>query len=218
MLEAKNLSLVYPDGKNDKIILNNLNLKFNQGENVILLGPSGCGKSSLIYLLSTLRRPTKGTIYLNEQNISSPKNKINPDIRKNHFAFIFQMHFLIPYLNVLDNVLSASNSRGVKAREQAIKILKELKMGEHINKSIHQLSGGERQRVAIARALVSDPDIIFADEPTASLDHLTACEVLEILKNHKKEAILIMATHDTSILKGDERIINILGGKATEKI
>lgn len=216
MLSCKKLCLEYPDGENTKTVLNGINLDINKGDNVILLGPSGSGKSSLIYLLSTLRKPTKGEVYLEDALISSKDKKIVADIRKKRFGFIFQMHFLIPYLSVIENVLAADNSRDKSAREKAIGILKKLKMSGHINKKIYQLSGGERQRVAIARALMNDPDIIFADEPTASLDHKTAVDVINVLKNYKEDSILIMATHDTSILQGDERIVRIVEGKAIE--
>ena len=216
MLTCKNLHLEYKDGDKSTLVLNGINLEIKKGEKVIFLGPSGSGKSSLIYLLSTLRRPTKGEVYLDDTLISSNDAKIDPNIRKTRFGFIFQMHFLIPYLTVLENVLSTLNSKDKQSCEKAIAILKKIKMEDHINKKTHQLSGGERQRVAIARALMNDPDIIFADEPTASLDHKTAREVLSVLKKYKKDAILIMATHDTSILQGDERVLKVANGNISE--
>jgi putative ABC transport system ATP-binding protein len=112
--------------------------------------------------------------------------------------------------------LVAKNEYTLLAKTQAKGILEQLGLVGLENKKIHQLSGGQRQRVAIARALMNEPDVIFADEPRASLDHPTALEVMEILKNHKKNSILIMATHDTSILSGDERIIQIANGSVFE--
>ena len=138
------------------------------------------------------------------------------DIRKKRFSFIFQMHFLLPYLTTIENVLITDNNYTNLDKMKAIELLTRLGLEQHIYKKIHQMSGGERQRVAIARALFSEPDIIFADEPTASLDHNTAVEVLNILKHHKKDTTLIMATHDTSILNGDERILKFLDGKIVE--
>lgn len=215
MLSCRNLTLEYPDGEKTKVVLDEIDLDIKEGEKVILFGPSGSGKSSLIYLLSTLRKPTSGEIFLDKINLVDSKNIT--DIRKKKFGFIFQMHFLIPYLNVLENVLTASNSNTTSSRKKAMGILKKLGIDQYKNRYIYQLSGGERQRVAIARALMNDPDIIFADEPTASLDHKTANEVINILKNYKKNSILIMATHDTSILEGDERVIKIIDGKTFEE-
>lgn len=216
MITCKDLRLEYPDGEKTKVILNNINLSINKGENVILLGPSGSGKSSLIYLLSSLRKPTSGEAFFNDTSLSSKNDKLVADIRRTHFGFIFQMHFLLPYLSVLENVMLGKNEYNKQNKEKAQELLLQLGLSDHIKKKMHQMSGGQRQRVAIARAILNEPDVIFADEPTASLDHQTACEVISILKNHKKDSILIMATHDTSILAGDERMIRVVDGNAVE--
>jgi putative ABC transport system ATP-binding protein len=216
LLTCKDLCLSYHDGTGVKQVLTNVNLEFKQGENAVFIGPSGSGKSSLIYLLSCLREPTSGEVFLNNASLSAKKNDYIADLRKKHFAFVFQMHFLIPYLTTLENVLVAKNDYSKKSKEEAADLLEKLGLSEHIGKKTFQMSGGQRQRVAIARALINEPDIIFADEPTASLDHQTATEVIEILKNHKKDSILIMATHDTSILSGDERQIKVADGTTIE--
>ena len=216
MIRCKNLFLEYPDGESKKIVLNDINLTIQKGENVILVGPSGSGKSSLIYLLSCLRKPTSGEIFLDELNLSSKKDDSMADIRKKRFSFIFQMHFLLPYLTTMENILVAGNNYTNADKIKAKELLAQLGLEKHEHKKIHQMSGGERQRVAIARALFTEPDIIFADEPTASLDHHTAVDVLRLLKHHKKDTTLIMATHDTSILNGDERILKFLDGKIIE--
>lgn len=216
MIRCENLRLEYPDGEKTKTILNNVQLAIHSGENAILLGPSGSGKSSLIYLLSSLRSPTGGQVWFNDTSLTAQNEKNMADIRRKHFGFIFQMHFLLPYLTVLENVMlgQGGNPKDSKnSRDRGAELLRELELEGHLNKKMHQMSGGQRQRVAIARALMNEPDVIFADEPTASLDHHTACEVIHILKNHKKNSILIMATHDTSILSGDERIIKVADGK-----
>lgn len=213
MIRCQNLRLEYPDGDKTKTILNDVQLSVHTGENAILLGPSGSGKSSLIYLLSSLRSPTGGEVWFNDVNLSRQNDKDMADIRRKHFGFIFQMHFLLPYLSVVENVMLGEKGSRKESRERAAELLRELGLDGHMNKRMHQMSGGQRQRVAIARALMNEPDVIFADEPTASLDHQTACEVVNILKNHKKNSILIMATHDTSILSGDERIIKVVDGK-----
>ena len=216
MIRCKNLCLEYPDGASTRTIFENVNIEVKKGENVVLLGPSGSGKSSMIYLLSSLRKPTGGEIYFHDIELTNQSENKAADIRKNHFAYIFQMHFLLPYLTILENVLVARNDYSEASKEQAVMLLSKLGLDNHINKKIHQLSGGERQRVAIARALINEPDIIFADEPTASLDHQKSIEVFNILKSYKKDSTLIMATHDTSILTGEERLIRVYDGKVED--
>ncbi len=213
MLEAKNVSLVYPDGDKEKIVLDNISLKINDGESVVLVGPSGSGKSSMIYLLSALKKPTSGDIMFDNINISEKKDTSGE--RYDSFGFIFQQHFLIPYMSVLENVLIAiKDSETVeKSKEMLIK----LGLEEHLNKKPHQLSGGQRQRVAIARALVKKPRVLFADEPTASLDHETAVEVMSLIREMKDTTTLIMATHDTTLLEESDRIIVVNHHKLEEK-
>lgn len=209
MIGCKNLCLSYKDGGKENLVLSDVSLKINKGENVVLLGPSGSGKSSLVYLLSGLRKPTAGQVYYEGMQLGNMNDKQLSDLRKNSFGFVFQMHFLIPYLKVIENVMVGAPEHNDKFKQKARQVLTELGIGQYENKRMYQLSGGERQRVAIARALVGEPDVIFADEPTASLDHTNAKEIMKILKAYKENSTLVMATHDTSILGGDERIIRI---------
>ena len=213
MLACNNLCLQYPDGEKKKTVLNDIHLTINEGEKVVLLGPSGSGKSSLIYLLSSLRKATKGAVFFNDADLTRKNEKETAEIRKKYFGFIFQTHFLLPYLNVIENVLVVKNVMTAENTRYASGVLAQLGLREHIHKKVYQLSGGERQRVAIARAIINEPDILFADEPTASLDHETARKAVAILKNYKKNSILIMATHDTTILSGDEKVIRLTDGK-----
>jgi len=214
MLKAKKLSLVYPDGDNQKVVLDSVDLTINEGETVVFVGPSGSGKSSLIYLLSALKKPTNGDVIFDSNVISGKKDTASE--RYKHFGFIFQQHFLIPYLTVLENVCIAIKSKD--SEQKSIEILKKLGLEEHLNKKPYQLSGGQRQRVAIARALVKEPRILFADEPTASLDHKTAIEVMSLMRNMKNKTTLIMATHDTSLLSPDDRVITVNNQKIEEKL
>ncbi|MEL4105587.1 ABC transporter ATP-binding protein [Oscillospiraceae bacterium WX1] len=214
MLECRDLTLVYQDGHRENRVLDGVDLQIQNGENVVLLGPSGSGKSSLIYLFSGLKKATSGMILYDGKEIENFSKRDFSDLRRRKFGYIFQMHFLIPYLTVMENVLVGAPKMGSAYRGKAQALLDELGIGEYAKKKIHQLSGGERQRVAIARALISEPDIIFADEPTASLDHDTAVEILALLKKYKDSTTLMIATHDTSILKGDETIVRIEHKKA----
>lgn len=209
MMECKGLTLKYKDGKKENLVLDGVDLKIQNGENVVVLGPSGSGKSSLIYLFSGLKKPTSGQILHDGVDIEHYNEKQFADLRRKSFGFIFQMHFLIPYMKVMENVLTGAPKMNSVYRQKAQQLLDELGIGQYADKKIFELSGGERQRVAIARALVSGPEIIFADEPTASLDHDTAAEIFHIIKKYKESTTLMIATHDTSLLEGDEVILRI---------
>lgn len=210
MLEIKNLSLDYKDGNESRNVLNNINYKFDSKKFYAILGPSGSGKSSLIYLLSLLRNPTKGNIFIDKVDVTNNKKK--DQIRYKKFGFIFQQNFLISHLSVLENVCVANyNSKAIE--KEAIKILTELGLEEHINKAPYQLSGGQKQRVSIARALVKKPEYIFADEPTASLDHDNAVKVMNLLEHYSTQSTIICATHDLSVLPTNCVKLNLNNGK-----
>ena len=216
MITTQNLKLAYPDGLGrEKIIFDGLNLTINKGDRVALIGPSGSGKSSLIYLLSLLKVPTSGSVIFNGKDCVKSSEKVN--VRYKEFGFIFQQHFLLGYLTALENVMLAVKKPDKKIKERAYEILDNLGLKEHANKKPYQLSGGERQRVAIARALLKNPKVIFADEPTASLDRNTGLAVVNMLKQATKEKILVMATHDTTLLDGSERVLHIQNGVISEK-
>ncbi|MDR1260380.1 MAG: ATP-binding cassette domain-containing protein [Oscillospiraceae bacterium] len=216
MLQCKNLSLTCKDGEHERELLHDINLVIETGESVVFFGPSGSGKSSLMYLLSLLRVATTGEVYLDNNEIMSQNDNAKAAIRKKHFGFIFQQYFLLPHLNVLENVLVPENSISTKSKQKATTFLEKLELTACINKKIHQLSGGECQRVAIARALIHGPTILFADEPTAALDHKSALSAMKMIREHKGNGTLILTTHDTSILTGQERILKLEHGKITE--
>lgn len=207
MLTSTNLTLDYKDGKNVRTVLDDLSLNFETGKKYAVLGPSGCGKSSLLYVLSGLRRPTQGTVELDGRNLYSLSAYELADIRREKFGFIFQKHFLIPYLTALENVLVGKGAHDLAAREEALTLLARVGLADAADKKSAELSGGECQRVAVARALSNNPSVIFADEPTASLDHKTALEIYGLLFSAK--ATLIVATHDVSVLRGTETVVSL---------
>lgn len=212
MLGVKNIDLEYIDGRTKRTIFSNVSFDIHSGEFVSLLGPSGSGKSSLLYIVSLLKTPTAGEIYLDDVMISGAKNK--NEIRYENFGFVFQHHFLIPHLTVLENVCTASYKKNVE--KQAKDLLERLGLKDLMNQKPYKLSGGERQRVAIARAVVKKPRILFADEPTASLDHHTAQEIMTIFSELQENTTVVCATHDYGILPQTARILRIEDGKVVE--
>jgi len=204
-LSANDVTIAFQDGEANRTILSDVSIGFDQSAVSVVMGPSGSGKSSLLFVLSSLRDPTSGQVMLDDNVIS--QNKRSYQIRYEKFGFIFQQHFLIPYMSVLDNVCIARKDLDLKPK--ALEVLDALGIGPLAHSMPYHLSGGERQRVAIARALVKDPCVVFADEPTASLDKDNALSIYSVLRQATKNCILIMATHDPELLHGDERIIRI---------
>lgn len=215
MLSAKNLGMQYQDGEGKRTIFQNVNIEIKEEERVAIVGPSGSGKSTLLYLLSGLRKPTEGSVSFEHSVITDLQD--SSKVRMQHFGFVFQQHYLIPYLSVLQNVLiGESGKREKKKVDKAKSILCQLGLEKEMQKKPFQLSGGQQQRVAIARAVVKNPKIIFADEPTASLDRKNAVEVMELLRGFTKAA-LIFNTHDLHLIKETDRIIEISENGAVPK-
>lgn len=213
MLSTKNIKLDYLDGIEKRTILSDISLEFNDNEMTFILGPSGSGKSSLLYILSLLRQPTSGSVFLDGKELSYQKNKAAAT-RFENFGFVFQNHFLIQHLNVLDNVCMADRKH--ISKDEATDMLKKLGLEKHIKQKIYKLSGGERQRVAIARALIKKPKILFADEPTASLDRANSEMIMDIFNTIKKNTAIICATHDVEIIPDAARKIYLRDGKIKE--
>jgi putative ABC transport system ATP-binding protein len=213
MFNIDNVNLVFDMGKEvQTYALRNINLKLGGNKMVGIMGPSGSGKSSLLYVMSGLKIPTSGSISYNNMGFDKFSPKEAAKLRLKEFGFVFQRHFLIDYMTVLENVLTPINSDSREDKVKALNLLENLKIGHLANKKPYQLSGGQRQRVAIARALINDPKVVFADELTAALDHESAKEVMDFLNEYKKKALVIVVTHDPSILENADDIINIRDG------
>ena len=173
-----------------------------------IIGPSGSVKSTLMYCLSTLKKPTDGEIIYNGSSITNLSDSDRERLRRNEFGFVFQRHFLVPYMSALDNVIVAATEKGKKVEDRAKELLSGFGLGEReISKRPAKLSGGQRQRTAIARAMINNPKVLFADEPTAALDHENAFAVMEILKEYAKNNLVLVITHDRSILKDADSVI-----------
>lgn len=224
VLKADDIHRSFPSGESRLEILKGISLEVKKGEVISIVGPSGAGKSTLLHILGLLDRPTAGKVYFNNQDIYAQSPGAQAKIRNASFAFVFQFYHLISELNVLENTILPfyiSNSilgfmaKASKIKERGRELLKRLGLGERLHHRPGQLSGGEQQRVAIARALVSNPEIIFCDEPTGNLDTSTSAEVqdliLELNRNEGKTFIIV--THEEKIAQKAHRIIRLVDGK-----
>lgn len=213
IFKMESVNLVYDIGKEAQTYaLKDINLSLDGNRFIGIMGPSGSGKSSLLYAMAGFKVPTSGKVYYGKIDYSKISPSESAEIRRKDFGFIFQRHFLIDYMTVLENVLVPINDDSKEAKVKAISILDSLGLAHLTSKKPYQLSGGQRQRVAIARALIGDPKVIFADEPTAALDHNSAIEVMKFLENYKKDKMIIVVTHDPCILEKANYVINMLDG------
>lgn len=213
MLQIEQVSLCYRSGNNETYALNNVSLNIEQGEFVVLRGPSGSGKSSMLYILSALRPATSGQIRFGDYSYGTASADTLTSLRRANFGFIFQFHFLINYLTVLENVIVAAPAATAEYQDRAVELLNQLGIGEQARRFPHQLSGGQRQRVAVARALIHNPRIIFADEPTASLNTDTGLGVMRLLSEHRGERTVVMVTHDDAMARFANRAVVLRDGR-----
>lgn len=222
VLSLKNISKTYKQAGNEVHALKNASLEVAAGKLVAIIGPSGSGKSTLLSIAGALLQPSTGTVEINGQDIASLSEKQLAKFRLNELGFILQTSNLIPYLNVLDQLLLVKKMGGsvTKAdRQFGIQLLTELGLDAKIKKMPHELSGGERQRVAIARAFMNNSKVILADEPTASLDSKRAVEVVELLAKEAKQRgkAAIMVTHDERMLPLCDHVYRMEDGNLVQQ-
>lgn len=210
MIQSLQASLVYEDHGKEIRACDAIDLEIRPGEFVGILGPSGSGKSSLLYLLSGLKNPTLGAVLFEGRDLGQMADDERSRLRMEAFGFVFQQPYLLGYLSALENVMLADPSRNL--RQRALELLDLLGLSEKTGRLPHELSGGERQRVCVARALASRPRVIFADEPTAALDHANGVQVVQLLDAHRGDGALVMVTHDPTMLEGSDRIVHLAEG------
>ena len=213
-IDGQNLNLIYDmETDSETIALDNVSIACETPGISGIIGPSGSGKSSLLYVLSGLKKPTSGTVYYDDMDIDAYSPDQREQLRKRSFGFIFQKHFLIDYLTVLDNVLVPLNRKSPESCAFALSLLDRLGLGKLAGKMPQALSCGQRQRVAVARALVNRPAVIFADEPTASLDHGNAMEVMRVLEDFREQAVILVVTHDRDVLRYSDNAYTMDAGR-----
>ncbi len=223
-IRIENLRKVYGHGDTAVEALKNVNMQVAAGEVVGLVGPSGSGKSTLLKCLGAIIEPTSGRMTLGDEVIYDDAWK-TPDLRalrRDRIGFVFQAPYLIPFLDVIDNVALLPMLAGVpnaQARHRALELLNALDVAHRAKAEPAQLSGGEQQRVSIARALANKPPVILADEPTAPLDSERALSVVRILNQMAQQAqtAIIVVTHDEKIIPTFHRIYHIRDGQTVEE-
>lgn len=215
-LKIENLSKSFGKGDSEVTIIDGASFSLNKGEFVSLVAPSGTGKTILLMMLGCVLEPTSGKITIGDEVVYDNEWKVKDDreLRRKKIGFIFQAHYLIPFLNIEENItlLPYQNGESKKVVQPRIeKIMDYLDMKEKMKSMPSQLSGGQNQRIAIARALANEPDIILADEPTAALDRHRAVSVVKMLKKITREqnVTIIMVTHDDRLLPYCDKTLHI---------
>lgn len=202
--------------------LRGVDLEIYSGEFVAFMGPSGCGKSTLLNLLGGLDEPTGGAAYIAGQRISGLSEGARALMRRKRISFVFQAYDLLPLLTVAQNVefpLALAGVPHAAAHARALDLLAQVSLAEKHDALPDELSGGQKQRVAIARTLAVEPQVIFADEPTGSLDSLTGSEVIALLREAVVEqgTTLVMVTHDAEDAGKADRIVRLFDGCIVEE-
>ncbi len=215
-IKIENLHKSFGSGDAYVDIIHDANFTINKGELVALIAPSGAGKTTLLMMLGCVDTPNSGTIWLGNEKVYENKwlTKETRKIRREKIGFIFQAHYLIPFLNIIDNLTLLPQTNKVKDKEskqKARELLKYFDISEKENAMPSQLSGGQNQRVAIARALMNDPEIVLADEPTAALDTNRSIDVVKMLKKIaiERDVAIVMVTHDERMLEYCDKIMKI---------
>lgn len=218
LIEARKVTRILP-GIVPTTLVRDIDLVIRPHEFVAITGPSGSGKSSLLYLLGLLDMPTAGEVLIEGKVTTVMTEEERALARLTTLGFVFQFHFLLPELTVIDNVMLPMRALGRLTREEmrarGEMLLSSLGLADHMDKRPDQLSGGQRQRVAVARALANEPPVILADEPTGSLDSKSSAQVFEVLRElvHGHGKTVVAVTHDVAMAERMDRHVELLDGR-----
>jgi len=220
MLRLDNVTKTYSTPARDVRALDGVSLDVEKGQFVVLRGPSGSGKTTLLMTVAGMLKPTSGVVSFEEQDVYAMTPRQRGRFRAENIGFVFQMFHLVPYLNVLDNVLLASGAAGGNnLKAQAVALIERLGLSDRRLHKPSQLSAGEKQRVAIARAMLNEPRVIVADEPTGNLDPDNARAVLGHLSEfHKDGGTVIIVTHGSEADPFADRTINLDAGRIRQEL
>ncbi|MEX2230952.1 MAG: ABC transporter ATP-binding protein [Cyclobacteriaceae bacterium] len=221
VLHAENLTKIYRSAEKDLVVLDNISFSVDQGNSISIIGPSGSGKTTLLGLCAGLDTPSGGTISLMGFKLNVMSEDDRAYIRNQFVGFVFQNFQLLSTLTALENVMVPLELRGEKnVLKKSKELLGRVGLGDRIQHYPSQLSGGEQQRVAMARAFITNPKILFADEPTGNLDEENADHIKELLFGMNKElgTTLVLVTHNLELAQRTQRILKMRGGKLAEEI
>lgn len=217
MIKTKSLTRIYKSGNGEVRAIDGIDLQVREGEFLAIKGRSGSGKSTLLYQLGLLDFPTHGSIIINGIDVLKLSNEERTKFRLKQLGYVFQDYAILPSLSALENVMLPLLMQGIsnkEAKEKARLALNRVGLGDQIYNLPSQLSGGQQQRVSIARAIAHEPEIIFADEPTANLDSETSKTVLEVFLNlHKEGQTIVMVTHEKEFAVLGDRVVELQDGK-----
>jgi putative ABC transport system ATP-binding protein len=215
-LACRETSLAYTDGTRTTYALRGVSSTLPPYRFYGIMGPSGSGKSSLLYILSGLKKPTEGDARYGDFIYNRRSVRDVTRLRRERFGFVFQQPFLLNYLTALENILVAAPRPDAIHRDRALALLAELGMTGMERKYPSELSGGEKQRVSVVRAMINTPDVIFADEPTASLDHTNGRRVVDALARWRQQGTVVVVTHDPEMLSDADEILHLRDGELVE--
>jgi putative ABC transport system ATP-binding protein len=220
MIETKNLIKVFTDGGHETTVLKGIDFRAERGEFVAIMGRSGAGKSTFLYQMSLLDHPTSGKVIIDGNDANEMSSAERARFRLVKFGYVFQDYALLPDLTALENValpLLAQNIRKKLAYEKARAALVRVELEHRFSSVPGQLSGGEQQRVSIARAIAHDPEVLFADEPTANLDNQSSDAVMAIFRElHQGGQTIIMVTHEEEYGKMAQKIVHVDDGRIVD--
>ena len=218
---VEGLSKVFRSGASDLVVFDNLSFRVRKGEMLGIVGESGAGKSTLLHILGTLERPSKGDVYCAQMQLCSLAEDAAAEFRNREIGFVWQFHYLLPEFTAVENVAMPLKLRGrpaAEAREEALRLLREVGLEDRAHHRSGELSGGEQQRVALARALVTKPQLLLADEPTGDLDARSAEVVFELIARLHRDHQLtsLIATHNAVFARRCHRVLRLEGGRLSE--
>ncbi|KRL90966.1 ABC transporter ATP-binding protein [Lactobacillus kalixensis] len=221
VIELKNVKKVYGKGDAEVEALKGINFQASKGEVVLIMGPSGAGKSTFLTIAGSLQKPTSGQVLVDGKDISDFSSKQRDSLRLNKIGFILQAYNLVPFLSVQEQfvLVDKVKKQNNLSKADLEKLLKDLGITNLVKKYPDELSGGQQQRAAIARALYANPDVLLADEPTASLDTENVEEVGKLFKKLAKERnkAILLVTHDPRLEKYADHIYEMMDGRMTQK-
>jgi putative ABC transport system ATP-binding protein len=221
ILQAEKLTKVYKSGDKELMVLDNVSFTVEQGNSLALIGPSGSGKTTLLGLCAGLDTATSGIVSLMGFKLNAMSEDDRAYVRNQYVGFVFQNFQLLSTLTALENVMVPLELRGERNVGQKAKdLLARVGLSDRLHHYPSQLSGGEQQRVAMARAFITDPKILFADEPTGNLDEENATHITDLLfgMNKEKGTTLVLVTHNLDLAQRTQRILRMRGGRLVEEV